>query len=86
MVFVPLIPTGFIELGKKDYEGGGGGAFCRWQVASRSVPRCSRIKQSLNAQFPLTQYVWCELLNHVQAMSAPSIKLNVKAPKRRELC
>ena len=25
MVFVPLIPTGFIELGKKDYEGGEGG-------------------------------------------------------------
>ena len=27
MVFVPLIPTGFIELGKKDYEGGGGAHF-----------------------------------------------------------
>lgn len=35
---------------------------------TRSVPTCSSIKQSLNARLPLTQYVWCELLNHQQEM------------------
>ena len=43
------------------------GAFCRWRAPTRSVPSCSSIKQSLNAQLPRTQYTWCELLNHGQA-------------------
>ena len=43
------------------------GAFCRWRAPTRSVPSCSSIRQSLNAQLPWTQYTWCELLNHGQA-------------------
>ena len=50
------------------------GAFCRWRPPTRSLPSCSSIRQSLNAQLPLTQYTWCELLNHGQPSNVCSSK------------